>query len=171
MMLSAMGPDRNCWRRLAAALALLLCASAQAGALSCHGEQVINGSEWHQFDLTLRFDEAGRVNGLAFDDMQRDLAVDNELAVHACSLDTAMPATYGLATWSGSESHQRLDLVDAFAGASSEVRIVRRAHSYSIQFGIMSPSYCGQMVFPAAVVIADDGSACSLHFRWPEHTR
>lgn len=150
---------------------MVFATAVSAGELSCHGEVLIDGSEEHTIDLTLAFSADGRVKRLKFDDLEIDIASDNPLAVHACSLDTALPEIYGRASWSGSLAHQHLELVDAFDGERSSIKIAKRGNGYSIQFGTMSRSYCGQMNFPAAVVISADSEQCSVHFPWPEKPR
>lgn len=146
-------------------------AAVHGGELSCHGEVLIGDSEAYTIDLTLSVSADGRVNALRFDDLQSDTGSDNPLAIHACSLDTELPESYGHARWSGSLAHQQLDIVDAFDGERSSIKIAKRANSYSIQFGAMSRSYCGQMNFPAAVVISAGSDQCSVHFLSPEKPR
>lgn len=143
---------------------MVIATAVNAGELSCHGEVLFDGGEAHSIDLSIKVSANGRVLVLTFDDLQSDTESDNPLAVHACSLNSDLPEIYGRASWSGSLAHQRLELVDAFNGERSSIKIAKRENSYSIQFGTMSRSYCGQMSFPAAVVISSGSNLCSVHF-------
>lgn len=143
--------------------------SVSAGELSCRGEVLTGYGQVHTIDLSVKISADGRVHALRFSDLRSDIDSDNPLAVHACSLDTELPESYGHARWSGSLAHQRLELVDAFDGERSSIKITKRGNSYDIQFETMSRSYCGQMSFPAAVVISAGSDQCSVQFPSTPH--
>ena len=150
---------------------MVFATAVTAADLSCHGDVLVGDSEAHTIDLTVKISNEGRIQALTFHDLQSDTDSDNPLAVHACSLETDLPEIYGRASWSGSLVYQRLELVDAFDGERSSIKIAKRGSSYSIQFGTMSRSYCGQINFPAAVVISADSDQCSVHFPSTDSSR